>query len=154
MGSKNKGMTPVRIVLDTNCLVSALVFPHGKAGRLRLAWQRGEIVPLVCRETISELIRVLGYPKFRLAKHDIETLLSDLLPWAETVDADFNLVAVVSLQDKDDEIFIRLAHVAAATFLVSGDKHLLDLRGTFPDVNIISLTEFMTVTGLINQKLS
>ncbi len=70
-------MTPVRVVLDTNCLVSALIFSHGKAGQLRAAWQRGDIGPIVCRETVTELIRVLGYPKFKLEQEDIEKLLAD-----------------------------------------------------------------------------
>lgn len=56
-------MTPVRVVLDTNCLVSALIFSHGKAGQLRAAWQRGDIGPIVCRETVTELIRCTWIPQ-------------------------------------------------------------------------------------------
>ena len=38
----------LRVVLDTNILLSALVFQQG-----RLAWQTGQIVPIVCRETVA-----------------------------------------------------------------------------------------------------
>ena len=136
-------MTPVRVVLDTNCLVSALIFSRGNAGRLRAAWQRGDIVPLVCRETVSELIRVLGYPKFKLDREDIESLLTDILPWAETVEKDLSREAIAPLRDRDDAVFIRLAKAADAAFLVSGDRHLLELRDIFPELNIFSLAEFM-----------
>jgi len=141
-------MMPVRVVLDTNCLVSALIFSHGKAGQLRTAWQRGDIIPLVCRETVTELLRVLGYPKFNLEREDIESLLADVLPWTETVEADFSHDDIASLRDRDDTIFIRMAQTADAAFLVSGDRHLLELRNIFPELNIVSLTEFMEQIGI------
>ena len=141
-------MTPVRVVLDTNCLVSALIFSHGKAGQLRAAWQRGDIIPLVCRESITELIRVLGYPKFKLDQEDIESLLADILPWTETVEINTSHNAIESLRDEDDAVFIRLAQATGATFLVSGDKHLLELRDTFPELHIVSLAEFIEQTGI------
>lgn len=141
-------MTPVRLVLDTNCLVSALIFSHGKGGQLRAAWQRGDIIPLVCRESITELIRVLGYPKFKLDQEDIESLLADILPWTETVEMNTSHDAIESLRDEDDAVFIRLAQATGASFLVSGDKHLLELRDTFPELHIVSLAEFMEQIGI------
>jgi uncharacterized protein len=58
---------PVRVVLDTNVALSALVFRGSAAGQLRLAWQNGLIMPLASIHTAQELIRVLAYPKFRLS---------------------------------------------------------------------------------------
>lgn len=142
------GMTPVRVVLDTNCLVSALIFSHGKAGQLRAAWQRGDIIPLVCRESITELIRVLGYPKFKLDQEDIQSLLADILPWTETVAINNRHNAVELLSDKDDAVFIHLAQASGAAFLVSGDKHLLELRGIYPELHIVSLVEFIEQVGI------
>jgi putative PIN family toxin of toxin-antitoxin system len=141
-------MTPVRVVLDTNCLVSALIFSRGKAGQLRAAWQRGDIIPLVCRETITELIRVLGYPKFKLDHEDIESLLADLLPWTETVEMNTNRDAIELLRDKDDAVFIHLAQAVSAAFLISGDRHLLELRDIFPELHIVSLAEFIERVGI------
>jgi len=76
-------MKATRVVLDTNCLVSALLFKRGRLTALRRAWQNGLFRPLVCRETAAELIRVLAYPKFRLSKADLEALLAEFLPFAE-----------------------------------------------------------------------
>ena len=136
-------MKPVRVVLDTNCLVSALLFSRGKAGQLRAAWQDGACIPLLCQESVSELIRVLGYPKFHLDRRDIESLLADILPWAETVKRDISRDALASLRDRDDAVFIRLAQTADAAFLVSGDRHLLEPRSIFPALHIVSLAEFL-----------
>ena len=78
-------MTSPRLVLDTNVLMSALVFQTSGAAWMRSAWQSYAIVPLVNRETVTELLRVLGYPKFALTEDEIQDLLTGYLPWCETV---------------------------------------------------------------------
>ena len=67
-----------RVVIDTNILISALVF-GGKISRLRFAWQESCFTPLVSKVTTTELIRVLAYPKFKLTPTEQEDLLSDYL---------------------------------------------------------------------------
>ena len=57
-------MTPLRVVLDTNVIVSCLLFPGEMRSWLLPAWQAGHVRPLASRETTAELIRVLCYPKF------------------------------------------------------------------------------------------
>ena len=63
-------MTPLRVVLDTNVLLSALLFQAGIVSQLRVEWRSGIIRPLASRQTTAELIRVLGYPKFELTADD------------------------------------------------------------------------------------
>ena len=75
----------LRWVLDTNVVLSALIWPGGVSGRLRLAWQGGLFTPLVSRVTASELIRVLAYPKFKLTHAEQHDLLADYLPWTQAV---------------------------------------------------------------------
>ena len=77
--------SPLRVVLDTNVVLSALVFGGGLAGRLRLAWQRGVFQPLASTATVQELVRVLAYPKFRLSAQEQVELLADYLPHVQTV---------------------------------------------------------------------
>jgi predicted nucleic acid-binding protein len=72
-------------VLDTNVVLSALVFGGGEAGKLRRGWQAGAFVPLVSAVTVQELLRVLAYPKFALTRADQDELLADYLPYAQTV---------------------------------------------------------------------
>jgi hypothetical protein len=67
----------LRAVFDTNIVVSALVF-GGRLSWLRTAWAARSVVPVICRGTIFELVRVLAYPKFRL------TLMIPMPCWRNT----------------------------------------------------------------------
>lgn len=124
-------MTPLRTVLDTNVLVSALLFPRGNASWLRRMWRSSAILPLVSRETASELIRVLGYPKFRLTRHEQEDLLADYLPYCEPVIVEEPLT-LPDCRDPFDRPFLALALAGEADALVTGDADLLALAPEFP----------------------
>lgn len=121
----------MRVVLDTNVVLSALVFGGGWAGRLRMAWQNHEILPLVSTDTAQELIRVLAYPKFRLSLPDQQELLADYLPYSQTVNMPESMPPVPECRDPYDLMFMRLAVVGQASVLVSGDKDLLTLATAF-----------------------
>ena len=83
----------------------------------------------MCRETVDELIRVLAYPKFRLADAERNALLEGYLPFAESVRLPDPPPAVPAIsRDRSDLAFIQLATVAKADLLVSGDADLLVLR--------------------------
>lgn len=116
-----------RWALDTNVALSALIRPGGITGRLRLAWQIGLFVPLVSRDTASELIRVLAYPKFRLSRIEQHDLLADYLPWAETVRIADPPPRTPDCRDPHDLPFLQLALAAKADALVTGDADLLVL---------------------------
>jgi hypothetical protein len=64
----------VRVVLDTNTALSALLFPAGRLSWMAAAWMAGRIEPLVSAATADELIRVLAYPKFRLDDDDVHVV--------------------------------------------------------------------------------
>jgi putative PIN family toxin of toxin-antitoxin system len=122
---------PVRVVLDTNIVLSALVFGGGAAGRIRRAWQRGVFIPLASTITVQELVRVLAYPKFRLAPPDQNELLADYLPYTETVRIPQPAPQVPECRDALDEPFMHLAIAGKAKVLVSGDRDLLTLAAEF-----------------------
>ena len=126
---KAKGkVDAARAVLDTNIAVSALLFTHGRLAPLRLAWQANEFAPLVSTATIEELIRVLGYPKFKLSSADRDEFLADYLPYCTTVMIPRKAPKTPSCRDPWDVPFLQLAAHARADFLVTGDKDLLDIR--------------------------
>ena len=124
-------MTPVRTVLDTNVLVSALLFPKGTVSWLRDAWRTGAILPLASRETVSELVRVLCYPKFRLNEEEREELLADYLPYCDSVHVG-EPPPVPECRDPFDRIFLEVALVGRADVLITGDEDLLALAAAFP----------------------
>lgn len=125
-------MMPPRLVLDTNVLLSALLFRSASMTWLRAAWQAETIKPLVSRDTASELLRVLGYPKFALTTAERDDLLADYLPWCEAVTIPPAFPPVPACRDPFDRPFLELALVAQADALVTGDHDLLALAGRFP----------------------
>lgn len=116
-----------RWVLDTKVVLSALIRPGATTGRLRLAWQAGLFVPLINRVTVAELVRVLAYPKFRLAPEQQHDLLADYIPWTEAVRMPATPPPVRHCRDPFDVPFLQLVAVAKADALVSGDADLLTL---------------------------
>ncbi|MHB8211987.1 MAG: putative toxin-antitoxin system toxin component, PIN family [Acidithiobacillus sp.] len=140
-------MAPVpRVVLDTNIVLSALVFSQGRVAWLRDAWQRGRLVPIVCHETVTELLRVLAYPKFKLSRADQEELLADFLPFAETVSIQDPPSNLPVCRDAADQIFLVLACQARASALVTGDADLLALRKVSAS-RILTAEEFKAIIG-------
>ncbi len=138
-------MTPLlRVVIDTNILVSALVFSQGKVAALRLAWQAGQFQPLVSKVTTTELIRVFAYPKFKLTPKDQEELLADYLPFCATVRMPTKLPPVPPCRDPLDLPFLHLAVVGRANYLVTGDRDLLNLVDEFA-CPIVTVEHFLSV---------
>lgn len=122
----------MRVVLDTNVVVSALRYSGTTTGAIRRAWKSGAIIPLASKATIAELIRVLAYPKFLLTAVEQHDLLADYLPWCETVAMPPSPPAVPMCRDPHDAAFLELAIVGVADVLVTVDGDLLALDGALP----------------------
>jgi len=122
----------LRAVFDTNIVISALVFGKGLAW-LRASWANATVTPLLCRETVFELVDVLAYAKFKLTAARRDELLQDYLPYGEVVTLPETRPPLpVACRDLDDELFLHLAIHGRADVLVTGDADLLALAGVFP----------------------
>lgn len=131
----------IRAVLDTNIIVSALLF-SGAPSQLVPAWQTGRICPVVSPEILEEYLRVLAYPKFKLTNSEIRGLIEEeVLPFVDTVQA--MPISVPTLRDPDDMKFFACAKTAGVRWLVSGDDDLLSLH-RIGSVEIVSVTIFLT----------
>lgn len=126
-----RAASPLRVVIDTNLVLSALVFAQGRLTSLRQAWQGRRIEPLVCRATADELIRVLAYPKFRLLPEEQQELLGDYLPYCTTVAIPEPPPKTPPCRDAFDVPFLQLAIAGKAKALVTGDQDLLVLADRF-----------------------
>ncbi len=132
-------------MFDTNVVVSALLL-GGRLGWLPAAWASRRLAPVVCRETVIELLRVMDKPKFRLDRTDRDAILADYLQSAETFTLPVSLATLpAACRDRDDDVFIHLAIAAGADALVTGDNDLLALRGTIP-VRILTTGELQIET--------
>ena len=133
---------PPRVVLDTNVVLSALLFGAGTAARVRAGWQAERFVPLASTATAHELVRVLAYPKFGLSAAEQEELLADYLPWAHVVKVPEPPPAVPRCRDPSDVMFLHLAVAGKARALVSGDRDLLELAGAERVCPIVTVDAF------------
>lgn len=120
-----------RVVLDTNIVLSALLFNTGRLAWVRHAWQHQQIQPLVCRDTANELLRVLAYPKFKLTAQEQKDLLGDFLPYAEVITLPTPWPDLPACRDEKDQVFLVLAHVGKADALVTGNADILAMRSAF-----------------------
>ena len=137
MGQK---VTPIRVVVDTNVIISGLLF-GGEPGRIRDLWIAGRLVPLLSSETFTEFNRVLSYPKFRLSPAEIKMLIEEeLLPYAEVVDVTED--ATGACRDPKDDKFLALAASGKAAYIITGDLDLLVLQ-LFRQTRIITVNELL-----------
>lgn len=123
-----------RIVLDTNVVLSALLFTAGRLPWVRHAWQHHRLQPLACKETIRDLMRVLAYPKFQLTPHEQHDLLEAFLPYTDVVTLPAPWPSLPQCHDPKDQMFLVLAHTGKADILMTGDKDLLAMRDDFPEL--------------------
>ena len=116
----------IPIVIDTNVFVSALLF-GGTPGKLIIHWKSGKIRPHLTSEILTELLRVLAYPKFELTESEIQYLLyAEILPFCTVVKAKSGSGIIKA--DPSDDMFLRCCESAEAKVLISGDNHLLNLK--------------------------
>ncbi len=138
MGKKQEKVK--RVVLDTNVLVSALIF-KGALSRLVELWRKGEMIPVISKETFEELTTVLQYPKFSLSKDEIKSVIEhEILPYFEVIEVVKAVKGVC--RDPGDDKFISCALSASADCIVSGDKDFCDVR-QYKTVKIINTSDFL-----------
>ncbi|MBI5598363.1 MAG: putative toxin-antitoxin system toxin component, PIN family [Deltaproteobacteria bacterium] len=133
-------MSHRRAVLDTNVMVSALLF-RGELSRLHALWKTKAFTIAASREIVEEYLRVLAYPKFNLTEKEIKDIIQEeLLPYIEPVMVAGKLKGVCV--DPDDDKFLYCAEAAKADVVVSGDEHLLRLK-KYKGCPIITAEKFL-----------
>ena len=116
-----------RVVFDTNAVLSALLFTHGRLSWLVDHWQAGNCLPLASRATALELTRILAYAKFKLSAGEQLEALGGYLPYCDVVERVES--CPILCRDAKDQPFLDLAHSGKADYLVTGDEDLLTLAG-------------------------
>ena len=132
----------MRVVVDTNVAVSGLLWP-GPPNQI-LKWARDGILKIVaCEETTAELRRVLEYKRFVQRLSMLETNAAEVFAYF------LNLVFFVPtpvlipqeiVEDPFDNFFLALASHNNARLIISGDRHLLDLR-EYQRIQIVTPSE-------------
>jgi putative PIN family toxin of toxin-antitoxin system len=117
----------MRVILDTNILLSALLSPLGAPAKLLDAWERRVFTFVACEALIAELRDVAGRPFFRAR---LRASAAELLA-AGIRDFSFfcrNLPSGPMAPDPKDSYLLALAEASEADFLVTGDKELVALQ--------------------------
>jgi putative PIN family toxin of toxin-antitoxin system len=123
-------MAGLRVVLDTNVLVSGLAYPASISGRILGAWRQGGIDLVLSRYILDEMVRVL--PRLRrisLTPAEIRDLADSFLFLAEIVEPSAELEK--ALRDKADQKVLGTLRSAKADYLITGDKDLLALADRY-----------------------
>ena len=123
----------MKIVLDTNVLVSGLAFPGGAPGRIVGGWFDARFDVVSSREQLEEIARVLAYPKIRRIlkwdEHRIERFVEGLYLKMQMVAPD--PLVIEDLRDATDLPILAALVSANADVLVTGDRDLLVLRDRY-----------------------
>ena len=115
----------MRIVLDTNVLVSGLLNPYGPPGQIVEMAASGELSLCFDARILGEYRAVLLRPKFGFRPNHVEVLLEQIQAVGESVAAS---PLPHPLPDRDDEAFLEVAIAAAAEYLVTGNPRRYPAR--------------------------
>lgn len=132
----------MRVVADTGVLVSALLW-EGVPYRLLAEAEKGRICLYTSPVLLEELAGVLARTKFAIRLESLGTTIDDLLAGYASL-AHLILpppILPVILEDPDDDAVLACALAAQASFIVSGDSHLLNL-GRHRSIAIVSPRAF------------
>jgi putative PIN family toxin of toxin-antitoxin system len=127
----------MRLVLDTNVLISGLLYPGGPPSRLVKAWRAGAFDLVISDFVIDELTRIWTHLASRLkaSPNDLADFIDTIGLRAELLRIDATMLAQAStagLRDPDDLPVLALLIGSGADYLITGDKDLLALADAYP----------------------
>ena len=130
----------MRVVLDTNIIVSALLAPAGKPAAIIEIWLDGKFTLLTCAAHLDELRSTLEKPRVaELVKpHKAGRLVNQIKKLAEDIDS---LPRVERSPDPTDDFLLGLSEGGRADYLVTGDKSGLLVLGHHTATRIVSARE-------------
>ncbi len=140
----------IRIVADTNVLVSGILVEHGASARILEAVRSGGIMLIMSPALLAEFEIVIQrahiakkYPVAQEKAHDFVLFLT---AHVEIVEGKVTRPGLVVADSKDD-IVMACALEGKAEFIVSGDQHLTDLKEV-DGIQILKPAEFVRQTGI------
>jgi putative PIN family toxin of toxin-antitoxin system len=134
----------VRLVIDTNVLISALLAGTSLPAHLIVLWREGRFDLLTSADQLDELTRVTRYPKIqeRLTPALAGRLINDIRDLAVLLTA---LPVVTASPDPHDNYLLAMAAAGAADFLVTGDKRDVLALKLFEGTKIITVRAFLVL---------
>jgi len=115
----------LKFVFDTNVFVSALMSKRGNPALL-LDRVRKSYTLFISKDILSELKDVISREKFSYTEAEVNTFVEAIISLADVVNPEIKIDAIKA--DPDDNMILECAVTSGASYIVSGDKHLLDLK--------------------------
>jgi len=137
-------MSTLRVVLDTNVLLSGIAYPASVPGKIMTAWRHGSIDVFLCDFIVEELHRVL--PRL-VHRHGLSALEMDDLVDCLSIQAELVEPAAdteQALRDTNDQPVLGALKSSKADYLITGDKDLLALAPSYP---IVTPAQFWAAHG-------
>ena len=120
----------MRVVLDTNVLVSAAISSRGSPGKILDLWKKDRFELVISPPILEELERIIHYPriqqKYKIPEEHIERFL-DLIG-SQGISVNPSIEINVITRDPSDNRFLECAKEGGASYLITGDEHLLELK--------------------------
>lgn len=136
------------VIADTNIFIRAFLSQKFQEDEILRKIFRGGYKLLYGKEQIKEFIEVLGYQRlskhYRIDRDDVDKFIKFIVKKGKQVDADLCDLC----RDLDDNYILGLAMRAAKrykSYLVTGDKDILDLKGKIEKVEILTPGEFLKI---------
>jgi uncharacterized protein len=121
----------MRVVLDTNVLVSGIAYPESVPGRIVKVWRQGGLDVVLSRYILDEIGRVLPrLARISLSSDQIRDLTDSFMFLADIVEPDGERDE--SLRDPADQQVLGTLKASKADYLITGDKDLLVLAEKYP----------------------
>jgi putative PIN family toxin of toxin-antitoxin system len=138
----------LRLVVDTNVLISALLSSRSLPAHLIELWREGRFDLLTSAEQLDELMRVTRYPRIRerLAPALAGRLINELKDVAIVL---VDLPFITASPDPYDNYLLATAIAGSADFIVTGDKRDLLILKNFRSVKIVTVRELLTMQGMV-----
>ncbi len=113
----------MRVILDTNVLLGALISPHGPPDAIYRAWRAARFELVTSATQLDELRRVSRYPKLKaiLPAHRVGTMVNNM-QWAIVLDELPPLPEGIDADDPNDAFLLAMALAGATDYLVTGDR--------------------------------
>jgi putative PIN family toxin of toxin-antitoxin system len=129
-----------RVVFDTNVLISAVLSPNGKPFQCTALAKKEIITSVTSREILEEFKEKLIY-KLRFESERVDKIIDEILAYSELII--LTNIPKIIIEDPDDDIIMAVAITGNANYIVSGDKHLLNI-GQYQDISMVTANDFLS----------
>jgi putative PIN family toxin of toxin-antitoxin system len=134
----------MRVVLDTNVLISGLLNNRGAPGQVLDAWRSGDFELVCCAALVEEFKRACGYP--RLASYLVPADVGELVNRLRSAECWLSeLPRLEKSEDPGDDFLLAMAQASSADYLVSGDDAGLLAIGHLGRTQIVTAASFLAV---------